>query len=683
MTQEQAKETIKRYLKEYVESLAGQGKKIGGGSWQYKCPIPNCNSGNGRHRTGAFTIYDATNRYKCFSCGESGDIFSLIGICEGISDFPSQLKWACNRFNIILDDYKSPFPFREKEQDKTRQTESAPELQAREKLEQEKETPEAKAQKEQNKKYIKLCVANQSKSNYLTERGISAEIQKRFNIGYDLEKNLLIIPNSEHSYNARTIKGDKCYKKSKGESELFNLNGIEHAKSPIFLTEGEIDALSIIEAGGEAVALSTTGNHKIIEYLAKHKITQPLIIALDNDSAGDRGSEKLKSELESKRIESFNLTKYLYGEYKDANETLTADGKAFKERVKSLKDLTSIKQALRAQTLADYQKKTAKEFLISEFMASIDNPPKRIETGLKPLDNALNGGLLSGLYIIGAISSLGKTTFCLNIIDNIAKQGKDILYITLEQARKELIAKSLSKITALKSLEKYNGTQYASTSSDVLEYGSQRIKSQKERKEIISQAFRDYHNFSGNIYFIESVSGVKAEDIEEQVKEHITITGNKPIVVIDYLQLLAPNDMRATDKQNMDSAVLTLKRLCRDYDITILAISSFNRDNYNTSANLASFKESGIIEYSADVVIGLQYYGLEQEIGEKDKERAERVAKLIKENKEKAKSFQSVDIEAKILKNRNGAKDSFILSYYPAFNYFLEYEQKQDSDVWE
>ena len=48
---------------------------------------------------------------------------------------------------------------------------------------------------------------------------------------------------------------------------------------------------------------------------------------------------------------------------------------------------------------------------------------------------------------------------------------------------------------------------------------------------------------------------------------HKKITGESPVVIIDYLQILAPYSERATDKQNTDKAVMELKRISRDYKI--------------------------------------------------------------------------------------------------------------------
>jgi replicative DNA helicase len=124
-----------------------------------------------------------------------------------------------------------------------------------------------------------------------------------------------------------------------------------------------------------------------------------------------------------------------------------------------------------------------------------------------------------------------------------------------------------------------------------------------------------------------------------------------------YLQLLAPHDTRSTDKQNTDKAVLKLKQISRDYKIAVLAISSFNRENYANAVSLIAFKESGATEYSSDVLIGLQA----KDAGEKNFD------------VDAAKQREPREVELKILKNQNGPTGGVIeYRYYPRFNHFEE-----------
>jgi replicative DNA helicase len=154
---------------------------------------------------------------------------------------------------------------------------------------------------------------------------------------------------------------------------------------------------------------------------------------------------------------------------------------------------------------------------------------------------------------------------------------------------------------------------------------------------------------------------IGAAQIRDIAETHINVTGNKPVIVIDYLQILAPQEPRGSDKQNTDKTVFELKRLSRDFKIPIIPISSLNRENYTTAINMSAFKESGAVEYSSDVLLGLQLMGAGKD--------------GFDVNVEKKKDPRQ--IELKILKNRNGATgDSVYFNYYPKFNYFKETEKK-------
>jgi replicative DNA helicase len=122
------------------------------------------------------------------------------------------------------------------------------------------------------------------------------------------------------------------------------------------------------------------------------------------------------------------------------------------------------------------------------------------------------------------------------------------------------------------------------------------------------------------------------------------------------LQILAPAEPRATDKQNMDKAVMELKRISRDYKLPVIAISSFNRASYDRGVKMEAFKESGAIEYSSDVLMGMQFKG---------------VAENNDFDIDEAKRKDPRDIEVKILKNRNGATgDTIPFQFYQRFSYF-------------
>lgn len=88
---------------------------------------------------------------------------------------------------------------------------------------------------------------------------------------------------------------------------------------------------------------------------------------------------------------------------------------------------------------------------LDDFYAEILNKkrPAAIPTGFAKLDSLLGGGLFAGLYVLGASSSLGKTTLTCQIANQIAATEKDVLIFSLEMARQEIIAKDISRLSGL------------------------------------------------------------------------------------------------------------------------------------------------------------------------------------------------------------------------------------------
>lgn len=89
---------------------------------------------------------------------------------------------------------------------------------------------------------------------------------------------------------------------------IFNKKALTESNKPIIVVEGEIDALSIIEVGGEAIAIGSTSNVKsFINLLKVERPKQPLIISLDNDKAGEKASKELEVGLNSLKIPFYRL----------------------------------------------------------------------------------------------------------------------------------------------------------------------------------------------------------------------------------------------------------------------------------------------------------------------------------------------------------------------------------------
>ena len=657
MERQDAREQLKGYLRNYVESVTQKSK----GANLYVCPL--CGSGTGKSGTGAFSIKNGTS-WKCFSCNAGGDIFDLYGAINGTADHNEQLRGLSELYGVQVASYRS-----------TAQEDFSPEYQNPAKNERYTHNSihtsvYTQAEAEDYTDFFLQANKAVDQTDYWKKRGLSKETVDRFKLGYVAEwrhpkapkaptSPRLIIPTGKGSYLARDTREEvpaeqKPYSKSKvGSIQLFNKRALQTATKPIFIVEGELDALSIIEVGGEAVALGTTTKSKaLVELLKAQAPAQALIIALDNDEAGQRASRELTEGLQELNIPCYSFNPC--GEYKDANEALQRDREAFTIAVAEAEHLQDEEEQAKREA---YLKNSTANYLqsfINGIADSVDTP--YIPTGFKKLDSVLDGGLYEGLYIVGAISSLGKTTIITQIADQIARAGTDVLIFSLEMARAEIMAKSISRHTLQSVLATGGDIRNAKTARGITT-GKRYIDYSQTERDLINNAIMEYSQYAQNIYISEGVGDIGAEQIRQTVAQHILYTGKTPVVIIDYLQILAPYSERATDKQNTAKAVMELKRISRDYKTPVIGISSFNRANYKEAVTMEAFKESGAIEYSSDILIGLQLKGA----GKKEFDANE------------AKRKDPREIELVILKNRNGRTgDSLSFNFYPLFNYFEE-----------
>ena len=520
--------------------------------------------------------------------------------------------------------------------------------------------------------YFEECKRRIAETDY--HRGLSLETLERHYVGLDtafktrdhdgnfVQWRALIIPTGKGSFTARNTAPDAHKKdryRKRGDAQIFAYKTLQTASKPIFCVEGEIDAMSIEEAGGAAIGLGSYDNVPLLlKLLEVKKPSQPLIIAFDDEAEPDKqkrvaeAEKKLSDGLERLQIPFYRL--HPYGAYHDANEALMQDREAFTEAIAGAENIE--KQAEEEERSAYLSTNTAAylQQFINGIAESVNT--EAIPTGFDTLDNVLDGGLYEGLYTIGAISSLGKTSLILQIADMVAASGKDVLIFSLEMARAELMSKSISRHTLQIAMRDGIDTRNAKTARGITD-GKRHINYSRAENELIRAAITAYGAYAERLFIQEGVGDIGTEQIRQTIEKHIRFTGRRPLCIVDYMQIVAPYNERATDKQNTDKCVLELKRISRDFKLPIVAISSFNRTNYREAVSMEAFKESGAVEYSSDTLIGLQLKGA----GKKDFDPTE----------EKRKDPRQIELV--ILKNRQGkVGDKILFEYYPMFNYFID-----------
>ena len=474
-----------------------------------------------------------------------------------------------------------------------------------------------------------------------------------------------------------------------GAPQIWNRSFIKASGGkPIILAVDMLDAL-LFRAAGAWVTMIDYGKIDTLASAYKAEGSSTLIVVPSKREYLDNAKD-LGDRLSSHGVPTVTYDFSNWGDDYEGAARLIAEHpdrlEALKELLSSIQDWNETKGSK-----AQYLQGTTGAYL-ADFKALIGSRTGReaISTGFDELDRKLEGGLYPGLYILGAISSLGKTTFTLQMADHIAASGRDVLFFSLEQSKDELISKSLARIASAP--DTMNGDQCL-TPNRILYHYSDLMGTLQEKS--LERAIAQYAKLIGPRMFIieddvieygknrqeapEDGDGESQKDpiivstrvgldtIRSALRDHIRILGRErsPVVFIDYLQILRPDDEtgRKSDKQNMDETVSELRRLTKEYQIPIFAISSINRAAYSQPISMESFKESGAIEYSSDVLIGLEPKGL----GEGEKAKSSNPQTI-----QKWKDSTVREVQAEILKNRMGRLGSVFFTFDAMYGLYRE-----------
>ena len=665
-------------LKAYANSHL---RKSGGGMWC--CPACGSGTRGTADSDGALSIYDNDTKWKCFSCHAGGDIFDLAAAVNGLDhdDRRAQLQavadWAhiptgeatdkprgLKALNVDWD--KVPLPGEAQEANKGEAQE--PDY-----------TEGRAAEAAKVMQWRAELWKHEEAISYLTGRGFTRDEIKRLGFGYDAQRKRVIVPwkGAPWYHTDRDITGKaehkylKPSKENVGPQPLYNPDA---AREPVFFVlEGGIDALAVELEGYPAIAL---GSNNISERNAD-ELAQAVL------SIGGDGIAVLFDDNDERGLEGFNHVAeafdaagipYAWANYhgstprpKDAAEWLQVDRAGLAQFLKdaeatALRDADAARERQYREALANLH--VYEPAHVANGIYSLAGAVEPIPTGIRELDSVLGGGLLPGLYGIGAISSFGKTTVTLQIADTVAASGRGVLFVTIEQSARELVSKSLSRLAS---------TEAGATLTAQEMTNPKRRAMWGQAQEVSFLTALEAYNarIAPRLRILEGVKQPSVKDIRAIVATMAKHDGVPPCVFIDYLQLLAAPGERDTDKQAIDKNVMALRQMARDYKTPVWVVSSLNRASYAEGVTMEAFKESGSVEYGSDVLLGLQPRGMADKLdGTSTNKQKREAAKILRESKD---AF-SRECELVILKNRNGRtpKDGIPLTFKPLSCIFIE-----------
>lgn len=229
---------------------------------------------------------------------------------------------------------------------------------------------------------------------------------------------------------------------------------------------------------------------------------------------------------------------------------------------------------------------------LSESFDRLDELHKQSEglrglpTGFKDLDDILAGLQKSNLIILAARPGIGKTTFALNITQNLAfKYKRPVGFFSLEMSKEELVDRLLV------------------LQADI---DAWKLKTGKLSEDDFTKLSNAMGELAEAPIYIDDTPALSILEMRTKARRLQVETG-VDLLIVDYLQL-ARSRYLENRVQEVSEISQGLKNLARELKIPVLAISQLSRaveQRGEKRPQLSDLRESGSIEQDADVVMFL------------------------------------------------------------------------------
>ena len=288
---------------------------------------------------------------------------------------------------------------------------------------------------------------------------------------------------------------------------------------------------------------------------------------------------------------------------KNTTTTAKQDNQRFnEEQEKRLSEKIHEEEKEREEIIQELNSKSVLYNIDSFFQKSEEGKFKPISTGFKNFDSIINGGLQKqSLVVIGGGSSMGKTTFTINLALNLLKQNKKIIYYSLEMSEEQIQSKIFSNIaytTGRKSISSDRFFNLYDTNTMTEASKKQILEIIKARTEIQNLFVIHQSNLLDDII-------QKVEQINKALKEK---EEESPILIIDYLQYLQGKQKEDTQAL-IKRATAFFKNYAIENDSIVIVLTANNRESTKEKQKtmFSGGRDSSDIEYSSDYNLQINF----------------------------------------------------------------------------
>lgn len=267
---------------------------------------------------------------------------------------------------------------------------------------------------------------------------------------------------------------------------------------------------------------------------------------------------------------------------------------------------------------------------------------KAIPSGFGMLDKYITGLNKSDFILIGARPAMGKTSFALNLAQNVTMMAKKkCIFFSLEMTKEQLAERLLSARAGVPSQKLRTGEL---TDDEWVRLGN---------------AAGDYEEVE---LYLDDTSNTTVPEIKSKVRR----LKNVDIIIIDYLGLIQSAVRKENRVQEVSEITRNLKMMAKDLNIPVVCCAQLSRGTEGRGKShkpqLSDLRESGSIEQDADIVMFLyreDYYRNEQDEDKQDE-------------------IDANSTELIVAKNRHGATGSIEMTFDKEFTRFRSIEKKYE-----
>ena len=252
-----------------------------------------------------------------------------------------------------------------------------------------------------------------------------------------------------------------------------------------------------------------------------------------------------------------------------------------------------------------------------------------LKTGFTGLDNLTNGLHAGNLIILAARPSVGKTTFAMNIVENVAIKTKAVCAVfALEMTKEELAQRMLCSVSNVSAQDALKG---------------------KLEDDDWQRLWQAQKLLSETNIIVDDTSMTTCPEILSKCRRLKSRLGRLDLIVVDHIQLMNATKQSDSRQQEVTEISRGLKMIAKELDVPVIALSQLSRlvtSRKGQKPMLSDLRESGAIEQDADIVMFIHRPDLTAD----DKEKAEG-------------KYKDGVAEIILAKNRSGACDSFELVF--------------------